>query len=287
MFLDSDERLMVVDFLCNQMSFAGRKALHDEAGVKTILSESVVSWHEIEPVQGQYNYDRVNRYIDECRQIGLKVAFQFYVTAPHWVPGVMVRHGQCYHYDVPNAYVNPFNVDGFQAELEFIYRTLEHISAPDVMGFYGMPRNGERLLLKGMTCTEEQAVDIVISRQACFAQWSDELWTAFHPNTVHEGSGNEHFGAIYKALSRTFPTHTERRLLWTFFSCRTPPKIDDRYWCGAQYARKVERNSAHLENAGGGGVIVGPYHPLKEPGVVTPKIVRQIGNAVKILGGQL
>ena len=126
---------------------------------------------------------------------------------------------------------------------------------------------------------------IVIQRQNAFARHATDLWTAFHPNTVHEGCGNEHFDAIYEAMEEKFPTHTLRRILWTFFGSKTPsPPIDERYWVGAGYARGATRHARILNELGGGGLIMAPCNP-RRPGAneITSRILRQTRTAIEVL----
>lgn len=284
MFLDEDERLIVIDQKVAPISLEDKKHLRD-AGIKTVLAESYVSWHQVEPEKGEFNWDYIRSYIDECREAGLKVMLATYCMPPSWVPGTFCRGNVELNWHTPECWLNPLDEEGFYLELGFMFELLYRCSADDedICFFYAMPAGGERLMPTGMGCTEEQAVHIVGWRQSLFANYATDLWTSFHPAAIPEKRGNEHCEAVYAALESAFPNHTHSRLLWTYFvSSGSQWMLDERYWVGAEYAKNVVANAKRLDRWGARGMIMSPYDWRYAP-VAIEEVLPAVREALEIL----
>lgn len=281
MFLDSDERLIVVDQKAALMS-QEEKRLMCEAGVRTVLPEGTVSWHDIEPRRGIHHWDNTDRYVNETRKTGLKILLPVYSLAPSWVPGVVCSNDIDLYWHVPRSWLDPLSEEGALLELEFIQQLLERYTAADICCYYAVPVTGECMLPPTLEYTEKQAIEIVLHRQELFAQYTTDLWTSFHPAIR---TGNEHCNAVYTALESSFPDHVHHRLLWTYFTCAdTQWKLDRRYWVGAEYAKNVVANATRLNRWGARGLIMAPYNWRSGPGVIDDRVISATRTALKILG---
>jgi len=282
-FLDEEERLIVVDQKVSPISQEGKRLMR-EAGVKTVLAEAVVSWHNIEPERGSYYWDDLDRYVNETREAGLKMLLATYCIPPSWVPGAYSLGAEEPNWHVPEVWLNPLNQEGAALELDFIHRLMERYAAPDTCCYYSMPATGERLMPPTLGCTRGQAVEIVLRRQEVFAQYTLDLWTSFHPAAKQARVGNEHIYAVYSALEFSFPQHEQHRLLWTYFtSADCQWQLDWRYWVGAEYAKNVVANAARLDKWGARGLIMSPKNWKDGPVTVDEEVISATRAALEIL----
>ena len=281
-----DERLIVVDQKVSPLLLDDKKRLRD-VGIKTILAEGFASWQDISSTPYTFNPKLLERYVEGSRRAGLKTLIAMYAQVPKWVPGSYLTWDQDRQWGAAEAVLDPFDLDGFEEELEFLEAVADHFDAIDICCYYSMPSSGERLLPRGLGgCTQAEAIEIAKARQTVFANHSNDLWTCFHP-AINDGVGNEHIDAVHKALLREFPVHTHHRILWTFF---THPDTQwelnhDRYWVGAEYAVNVAKNAQLIGDWRAYGLIMAPTRWQDGPVVVTDKEITEIEKALEILGG--
>jgi hypothetical protein len=286
MFLDNDERLLLFYQRPTPLtpeSMAGFR----KAGIRTIhFGARSMSWHELEPSPGNYNWGPIENVINQARQAGLKSIVDVYWRAPDWLkegtieivrgPGT-VNVAPDRVWDLPWLSVSPFSEYAMQAEAEFVEQACKHLTAPDVLCRYAMHYGGERILPFGLPeYTEEDCVNLVLRRQRIFAKYADELWTAFHPHmaeaitgsidrTTHPHVGNEHLWACYDAMRKEFPNHTLNQFVTELFvhSSFNVHIEGVRVWVGAQFISGLRANAARAKDYGAYGLIMA-HHGIDE-----------------------
>jgi len=307
MFLDSDERLLLLHQPANPMTPESLRGFR-RAGIRTSICSNWASWHELEPSPGVYYWDTLDQVVESTISAGLKALIPLYFHPATWVP--------CIHYKIEGIQAAPddfwglpwfaadtFDPDAMEAEREFLHRACERYTTDGVACFYSMHVAGERivpptrpdLLGEGHPAhanyayTEQQIVDIVLARQRVFAQYSDELWNAFHAATVHDGTGNEHLWTCFEVLKQEFPAHTINRLIYTFFSLGCEGHQADiegvKHWVGAEFCTNVVRNAGRIDPLGVWGLIMGPSHYELSPGQPAPGAFEAVAEAIEILNG--
>ena len=287
MFLEPGERLIAVDQKVEPMSLESKIRLRD-SGIRTLLCEGFVSWQNIAPTPYTFNVDLLDRLVDENREAGLKTMLSMYNQVPMWVPGAIVTRQNDPNWHTPAVFLSPFNSAGFEEELDFLDRVLDHFDiAGDVCCYYATPGGGERVVPAGLGgATAAEAVKIATTRQSVFADYLSDLWTCFHPAAIPDNVGNEHLDAVHAALLEKFPIHTHHRILWTFFTsegCQWQLDYDS-YWVGAEYATNVVKNARRISDWGAYGLIMAPTRWHDGPVVVTDKEIAEIEKALEILG---
>ena len=293
MFLDQDERLLLFHHRQGPLSLDVLKGFRD-AGIKTIKHAArQISWHEIEPTPGVYNWKAVDECIELSHQADLKVMLDVYWRAPDWINAKRewVRTAGTTFidpdgiFDVSWLAVNPFDSKSMDQEEKFLHKICERYS-PDVLCCYAMPHSGERILpFFSNPYTEEQCVDTVLRRQKVFAEYYDELWTHFHPwaadprieavdRSTPTWNGNEHMEAVHDVIIETFPEHTLNNFITVFFADAGPFKLPTRewfkIWTGAQFTVGVVPNSRAIDTYGIHGLImassgINPQYQFGEP----------------------
>ncbi len=239
-------------------------------GVETAIVYSWTSWHEIEPEPGVYRWELLDEIVERHRQAGLKVLLPLYNRAPDWVE-VAIDHepvfGLVHDWDpiwgLSYRDIDPLDDDTLALELEFVERVCERYTTSDVHCMHGVPGCGDRILPLhyGKPYTEQQCIDLVLARQRLFAQYSDELWAAWHPamvwgwthpsGNVPEKCGNEYIDVCFEAMRDEFPDHTHNRIAHTYFGGGGPqwgvgvPWA--KTWVGAEYMTGVVGHAAQLQ----------------------------------------
>lgn len=304
--LDDDERLILLHQRDAPLTLETMQAIRD-AGIETALAQTWVSWHEIEPLPGIYNWSVPDELVARHKRAGLKTLLALYYKPPTWVRRIFYdAHAESFHrdvvFEVPWSAADPFDPDTAQAERDFLHRACERYSAADVTCYYAMHRSGERILPPGTGEFEEHEIvdGVVMPRQRIFAQYSDELWAAHHRAPVGSGAGNEYLWACFEAMKREFPNHVVNRIIYTFF---TLPGWEyelglkgggvDKYWVGAEYCSNVVRNAGRITQYNAWGMVMGSINiePVSQSDVVyrappqpTPEEIEAIAEAVRILG---
>ena len=332
MFLDTDERLVLLQHRVRPLSLEVLEGFRD-AGIKTVRNSArTVSWHEIEPARGgPMDWSAVDQFVGLSLKAGLKVVLEFYWRAPDWVTAKQefVRGPHTSFIDPDGVYevdgkeaswlaIDPFHQDTLDEELEFLDKACQRYSSDRVLVGYAMPYQGERILPFWLPIqyTEEQCVDIVLQRQRVFAQYHDELLSAFHPwsyDPVTESidrstmphHGTEHMHAAHRAILKEFPNHTLNHFISTYFAYGGPFPIEGRkavgfpnhhpipyssnykVWVGAQYTKGVVGNSLKADRYGLDGLVMGTggHHGNYEFGDPNTWAFEQAARAVEILCG--
>ena len=162
-----------------------------------------------------------------------------------------------------------------------------------------MPYGGERILPPYTgEYTEQMCVDMVLARQEVFAEYSDELWSAFSPYCMHACSsingqidphtGGGHDTAVYAAMCEHFPDHSIHRILYGYFEVEGPwdrgmlPGV--KTWVGAEFAAGVANNAKRLNGLGAWGMVMGcdPDYHVRH-GQLTSRDFDNIAEAIKTL----
>jgi hypothetical protein len=285
MFLGQDERLLLFHQRPNPLSRGSLESFRD-AGIKTIHWEArYISWHEIEPEPGVYNWDVPDRIVQTAREVGLKSILDVYWRAPDWVDGCLdiVRNAGTWFLPPDRTFpdswraIDPFNEESMKKEAEFLELMCCRYSAPDVLCRYAMHYGGERIIPFGVKSKydEQFCIDTVVRRQRIFAEYGSELWTAFHPllgtaatsvdATTVPYVGNEHISAVYSALVDEFPDHTLNIFITEFWPRLGTFEIFDGHkeklevvkkWVGAQFIDGVKANSRRVSDHNLWGLIM-------------------------------
>jgi len=307
MFLDSDERLLLLHQPDNSLTLESLRGFR-RAGVKTSMCTNWASWHEMEPEPGVYNWEPLDDVVARTRAAGLKLLIPLYFRPAPWVRCICykiegIEEGSDGIWGLPWCAADPFDPDTMEAERKFLHRVCQRYTADDVTCFYAMHVAGERIVpptrpdllgekhpaYTNYAYTERQIVGLVVSRQRVFAQYSDELWNAFHAAAVHDGTGNEYLWACFEALKREFPDHIINRLIYTFFSLGCEGHQADiqgvKHWVGAEYCANVVQSAGRIDPLGIWGLIMAPSDPARGRRQSTPADFAAVAQAVEILNG--
>jgi hypothetical protein len=273
--VDPDERLILFEQRQAPLSLESLTTFR-EIGIRTVMIHcQYTSWHEIEPSPGTYNWDVPDRIVDRATRAGLKIVLNTYWRAPDWLEGTITRPGinvsdrKVFH--THWCAVNPFDERAMAAEARFVRKVCERYSSPSILCRYGMPYSAERLLPRGLwPYTEEQCIEVMLSRQRIFAEYGTELWTSLHPGPAlgftsvdghtPEKVGNEHLWVIHDTLVREFPHHTINRFITEYFLGHGPWPCaigGVKTWVGAQYVRGVVENAGRIGDWDVWGLIMG------------------------------
>jgi hypothetical protein len=312
MFLDKDERLLPLIGDSNPLALTSLRGLK-EVGIKTVRLNCWAYWSEMEPEPGVYCWDKaIEENVALAREAGLKVAVHLYRRAPDWLPKagqikIVYNEGSWIigsRDDGRPGYawlsVNPFHAETLKIELGFLEQACKHFSVPgEVQCTYSLPYGGE-IMLPPYTgeYTEQMCIDVVLARQEVFAEYSDELWSAFSPYCMHACSsingqidphvGGEHAPAVYAAMCEHFPDHSIHRLLYGYFDMQGGwdkgmlPGV--KTWVGAEFAANVAHNAKRLNTVGAWGMVMGcaPGYSIRYS-QITSRGFDNIAEAIKTL----
>ncbi len=269
MFLDVDERLFLMHIWVNPLTQESLNRFAD-VGIKTCQLHGYVSWDKVEPSPGVYDWSSVDRTIDAHRAAGFKMLVNLYGTAPDWLDGVIRRPAHAN--SGPYRAADPMNENAMAKEAEFLHLACERLSAADAICCYAMPGSGERVLPVnyGQPYTLQQCIDVVVRRQRIFAEYTDELWAAWHPGPAEgwtsvdghtkEKVGNEYADECFAAMLDEFPDHTINRLVYTYFwggaSQWAPRPLGVKMWVGAEYCINVPGTAERMQPYGVWGLLM-------------------------------
>jgi len=293
MFLDNDEHIILLQQRPNPLTPESLR-LFRQAGIKTIMHIPMCSWHEMEPARGTYNWDVGDRVIDLARSANLKSIIGLYVRSPDWawpypIVAPWYNGGIDTLFNLPVHAVNCFIPEALAAEIDFLEHACDHYTANDVQCCYAMPYGAERIIPQNMPYVAEKLIEVVLARQRVFGQYSDDLWTAFHPSPASnkENTGNEHLWACYAAMQQAFPSHTLHRIIYTFFTlCSFQNDIaDTKLWVGAEYAANVLKHAQVLGQYNAWGLVMCHTHSVFDARQPTPQEYADTAAAVDLLKG--
>jgi hypothetical protein len=296
-FINDDEFIIILNDQ-NGGSY-GVDDLHRlyDAGIRTIIRYPF--WRNIETAWGVYDWESVDRWIDEDRQAGLKTMLAIYDHPPAFLPDEWYLRrpdGELYTY--PGFYervMSPWNFEGWRYHLNFIARCCQRNNAPDVLCFRSTVQGGAVMLPE----YEEIRLDgellptvlrMMSDEQGIFVTHpSHEIWTALHPalDSVVQ-SGNALRGDIYNLIRREFPQAIHHVICHVYFADvlgkeTTLNEIRQgvKMWVGSEYAEGLTLNTDEAISLGFRGFVTSPLHTLGKYRTLEPWMLDNIRESLE------
>lgn len=277
-FIQDDEYILLMED-----RYGGRYGLDDlkrlrDVGIQTIVRYPF--WNEIETHLGEYVWDTIDEYIELTRQADMKCLFALYEGVPDYFPPewyLKTPDGSIYIGVYQERVISPWNLDGWEYNLDFLNKFCNRISTKDVMCFRATMRGAEAMLpqygqyrLDGLYW--ETMRRMLIEEQSIFyaSHDSHELWTCFHHAFDGSGtSGTERARDLYREMAGEFPDAKHYCISYTQFrndvigedkNLADMQELGLNMFGGSEYAEGIIANTDTAIQQGFRGFISAPLH---------------------------
>jgi hypothetical protein len=269
MFLDSDERVIIMDMLGGvhyEPRLLSVDSLHQiaGAGVKTIYLQGAMRWDKMQPQEcSPIDWSFLDGYIDLIESAELKALIPFVYRCPDWLP----KEWYLLYQDIPfpssPSYTNPqtgIDLDEFaeMAISRYKSRPMQFIYSIVIDGEFAFNLVPDRSV---PDFPEETFLSWMTARQRVFEMQYGEVWNSFHivddPPWINR---------MYDRWRVAFPKAKFYGIQFTHFGhggreadeiSRLSIEHDVRYFVGAEYCQGIVNNTPRAI-AEGVGLICAP-----------------------------
>lgn len=291
MFIDQDDQIILMDLELNRLGLDDLKQLAD-IGIKTVYYHGAIPWGEMQPTaESPINYDRLDQYMVNIEQAGLRALIPFVYSLPQWKPDnwFLTREGLGIA-----SYTNPTageEIDNLAKEI------IARYDPKITQLIYAMPADGEFPVhffpySGSLPFANSVLSDFVVARQRIFAAQHGEIWTAFHTYT-NPGWWDD----LYSALQSNFPDCAHYAIQFTYYIHasndiynrinNTSEKFGIGYFGGSEYCSGLRGHTPICISQKQRGFITAPIHPFQSQHIqFEPWMIDELKWALSELKGE-